>query len=228
MDLKPGDVLAARFEVISRAGGGGMGSVYRARDRVGGEVVALKVLRLPGEETTGRFEREAAVLAELRHPGIVRYVAHGVTASGRAYLALEWLEGEDLSKHLARAPMTIRASVTVARKVAEALAYAHGRGVVHRDIKPGNVFLRDGRSDQATVLDFGIARAADIGAGLTLTGIMVGTPGYMAPEQARGARDVDPRADVFSLGCVLFHCLTGQRAFQGEDAVAVLARVLFE
>ncbi len=228
MDLKPGDVLAARFEVIARAGGGGMGSVYRARDRATGETVALKVLRLPGEESTVRFEREAALLSELRHPGIVRYIAHGVTAAGRPYLTLEWLEGEDLGKRLTRAPLTMRGAVLLARKVAVGLAYAHGRGIVHRDIKPGNVFLTGGREEEAKVLDFGIARASDTGAGLTLTGIMVGTPGYMAPEQARGARDVDPRADVFSLGCVLYHCLAGHRAFQGEDAVAVLARVLFE
>ncbi len=228
MDLKPGDVLAARFEVIARAGGGGMGSVYRATDRATGETIALKVLRLPGDESTSRFEREAALLSELRHRGIVRYVAHGVTATGRAYLALEWLDGEDLGKRLARAPLTLRGAVTLGRRIADALAYAHGRGIVHRDIKPGNVFLVGGREDRATVLDFGIARAGDSGAGITLTGIMVGTPGYMAPEQARGARDVDPRADVFSLGCVLYHCISGHRAFQGEDAVAVLARVLFE
>ncbi len=227
MDLKPGDVLAARFALTARAGSGGMGSVYRARDLTTGETVALKVLRLPGEESTSRFEREAALLSELRHPAIVRYVAHGVTAAGRLYLALEWLDGEDLGKRLTRAPLTMRGTVVLARRVATGLAYAHARGVVHRDIKPSNVFLTDGREDMATVLDFGIARASAAG-GLTLTGIMVGTPGYMAPEQARGARDVDPRADVFSLGCVMYHCLTGHRAFQGEDAVAVLARVLFE
>jgi tetratricopeptide (TPR) repeat protein len=226
MDLKPGDVLAGRFEVVVKAGGGGMGAVYRATDRTSGEVVAVKVLRMPGEESVGRFQREAAVLAELRHSGIVRYVAHGLTARGSPYIALEWLEGEDLGRRLARSGLTLHQSVTLARTVADALGYAHSRGVVHRDIKPGNVFLRDGKPEQATILDFGIARTVEVG--LTITGIMIGTPGYMAPEQARGVKDLDARADVFSLGCVLFHCITGQRAFQGEDAVAVLARVLFE
>src|SRR5580765_5761273 len=183
-----------------------MSIVYRARDKHTGALVALKVLQ--GAEPLGsRFARESRMLAELSHPGIVRYVAHGTTAAGQKYLAMEWLDGEDLAERLVHGGLTARESITLCRRVAEALGFAHARGVVHRDVKPSNLFLPDGQIEQVKVLDFGIARLRhDTGEG-TRTGVRVGTPSYMAPEQARGLAKIDGRTDVFALGCVLYECL---------------------
>src|ERR1019366_9498487 len=128
--LMPGDVLSGRFAIERLAGSGGMGAVYRALDRLSGAPVALKVMTARGEHEE-RFAREAQVLAELNHPAIVRYVAHGETAQGQPYLVMEWLEGEDLSQRLTRLRLSVRESLDVARRVAEALAAAHARGVVH-------------------------------------------------------------------------------------------------
>ena len=222
-----GDVLADRFELGSIAGEGGMGTVHRARDRQSGDAVAVKVLAVRGRAEAERFARETALLAELSHPAIVRYLAHGTTSRGEAFLAMEWLEGEDLSQRLARGRLSLDEAVAVAEHVAGALALAHGRGVVHRDVKPSNVFLVGGSPRDARVLDFGIAHVAGA-ADMTRTGVVVGTPGYMAPEQARGERGIDARADVFALGCVLYECLTGTPAFYGDNLLALLARILLE
>ncbi len=187
-------------------------------------------------EARARFGREARVLADLSHPGIVRYVAHGETPKGERYLAMEWLAGEDLQDRLRREGLTLSESVRLALRVAEALAVAHARGIVHRDLKPSNVFLVDRQVDRVKVLDFGIARRKAGGSDATMvetffgtsTGMVVGTLGYFAPEQARGARDIGPPADVFSLGCVLFRCVTGRQPFVADDPSAVLAKILFD
>jgi tetratricopeptide (TPR) repeat protein len=226
--MVPGDVVAERFELERVAGRGGMGVVFRARDRVSGDPVAVKLLHDASPDLAERLAREAGVLAELSHPGIVRHVAHGATATGQAYLAMEWIDGEDLSARLARGKLTVDEGVALVRRAAEALGFAHARGVVHRDVKPSNLFLAGGALDDVRVLDFGIARVRGAARVLTASGIAVGTPGYMAPEQARGEPDVDARADVYALGCVLFECLAGAPAFRGEHAVAILAKILFE
>ncbi|MBI4954640.1 MAG: protein kinase [Myxococcales bacterium] len=226
--VKPGDVVADRFVVERRAGAGGMGVVFRAFDRNTGEAVALKTLHPGPGELAERFLREAQLLAELPHPAIVRYVAHGATGHGEAFLAMEWLEGEDLDARLARLPLDLAASLALAARLAAALAAAHARGVVHRDVKPSNVLLVGGDPARAKLLDLGLARPAAAARAMTTTNAVVGTVGYMAPEQARGERDVDARADVFSLGCVLYECLAGRPAFAGEHVVAVLAKVLLE
>ncbi|HEX8108814.1 MAG TPA: serine/threonine-protein kinase [Kofleriaceae bacterium] len=202
------DLLEERFEIEDRIQGGGMGEVFRARDRVSGEPVAIKVIASGHDPRGARFAREVRLLSELSHPAIVRYVAHGVTAPGVPFLVMEWLDGEDLRRRLEREPLTIGESVALAARVAEALGVAHARGIVHRDLKPSNLFLPDRRIDQVKVLDFGIARRDGL-THLTRTGTLIGTPGYMAPEQARSHEVVDARADVFALGCVLFECLTG-------------------
>jgi eukaryotic-like serine/threonine-protein kinase len=203
-----------------------MGEVFRARDRVSGEPVAVKVLPDEREHPIARFEREIELLSELSHPGIVRYVSHGATPSGALFLVMEWLDGEELKDRLERASLTMGEAVTLATRVAQALAAAHMRGIVHRDLNPSNLFLPAGRVDQVKVLDFGIA-LREGRSQLTRTGTMIGTPGYMAPEQARNNGVIDARADVFALGCVLFQCLTGTPAFEGDSAAAILGKIVF-
>jgi hypothetical protein len=201
-----------------------MGAVYQAIDRSSGQPVALKVLC--GVASVERFEVETEILARLRHPGIVSYVAHGNTAAGEPYLAMEWLAGLTLRQSLSNAPFGVRSSVVLGRAVADALSAAHGAGIIHRDLKPSNLFLCDGQPERVKVLDFGIARFGAWDRELTLTNQIVGTPGYMAPEQARGVREITAQADLFSLGCVLYRCITGQAAFPGDDLLSVLAKLV--
>ncbi len=226
MSLPRHALIGERFEIIERAGSGGMGVVYRARDLTTGARVALKVLAHHGE-SADRFLREAKLLAELSHPNIVAYLDRGRMPDGSPFLAMEWLEGIDLAARLARGSLLVSEAVDVVTRVADALAAAHARGIVHRDIKPSNIFLRDGHLDRVVVLDFGLARAFGAGTRVTLTGAIVGTPAYMAPEQARGERDVGPAADVFSLGCVLYESLAGQSPFLAEHPMAAMAKILF-
>jgi len=224
-----------RFEVESLVGSGGQGMVYRARDRADGQLVALKVLHRTSYIADERFAREAEALARLAHPAIVRYVGHGTTAQGEAYLAMEWLDGETLAECLfygnpARASVFFRApappgepvhtawretlapavTARMGSRILQALALAHGQGIVHRDIKPSNLFLPRADLAQVKLLDFGIARMTHDEWQVTRPGVLLGTPPYMAPEQLRGGDAVDKRADVFSLGCVLFECLLGE------------------
>ncbi|WP_237245038.1 MULTISPECIES: serine/threonine-protein kinase [Sorangium] len=217
--------MAGRFVLEAQAGTGGMGEVYRATDLQRGAPVAVKLLRAASGADAPRFLREARLLEGLEHPGIVRHVAHGSLPSGALYLAMEWLEGEDLSRRLGRGPLGVDEGVEVARCVAEALGAAHARGVVHRDLKPSNVFLVGEGSRDVRLLDFGVAWAG--GTRMTQSGVVIGTPAYMAPEQARSEDVVDARADVFALGCLLFECLTGEPAFGGDHFMSILAKVLF-
>jgi len=227
-----GEVIGDRFVIEGLAGSGGMGTVYRALDRVTAARVALKFLTHQATDAE-RFAQEARLLAELNHPAIVRYVAHGTTPQGHPFLAMEWLDGEDLGARIAREGLAVTDSVALVRRVAEGLAVAHARGIVHRDVKPSNVLLVGGDPARAKLLDFGVARLrlAGVTPGtrpMTRTGMIVGTVGYMSPEQATADPALDARADVFALGCVLFECLTGQPVFAGAHVVAVLAKVLRE
>ncbi|WP_437624352.1 protein kinase domain-containing protein [Sorangium sp. So ce1151] len=244
--MRPGVTVADRFRIEGLAGSGGMGSVYRATDLTDDSPVALKIQHRGAEHLEKRLGREARLLAGLRHPGIVRYVAHGVTGERQPYLALEWLEGEDLAAHVARARLGVDGAVALLRRLAGALGAVHERGIVHRDVTPGNIFLPGGAVESAKIVDFGIARSgaglAGVGAGGlparprgagvlrrgeragARSGVTLGTPGYMAPEQARGDARVDARADVFSLGCVIWHCLTGRPPFAGDQVMAILAK----
>ena len=229
-----GQLIGGRFELVALAGSGGMGTVYRALDRHSGATVAVKLASTRGLNPNDmeRFVREANLLALLQHPGVVSYVAHGHTPAGYLYLAMEWLEGEDLAQRLLRGPLSVRDSLLLVRRVADALSLAHRRGIVHRDLKPSNLFLRHGAVERVTLLDFGIARMqnplAGAGGAATQTGHVIGTPEYMAPEQARGDRVIGPAADIFALGCVLYECICGQPPFVAEHVAAQLARVLFE
>jgi hypothetical protein len=217
--------LTDRFELKAQAGAGGMGVVYQAIDSTSGRSVAVKILSVKRVTDVGRFAEEAKVLQELRHPGIVRYVDHGLTSHGDPYIAMEWLEGETLEQRLARGRLPAAGVAHLAARMLEALAVAHERGVVHRDIKPSNVFLVGWRLFDVRIIDFGVARRVVGARELTKKGSMVGTPHYSAPEQARGEVDIDGRADIFSVGAVLFECLTGRTPFLGKDAQEVLTNV---
>ena len=226
--LPKGTIIAGRFIIESLAGRGGMGSVYRATDSSTGRTVALKLLHaVTSPEVAYRFNREAVLLAELHHPGIVSYVAHGSTGAGQPYLSMEWLEGEDLSRRLTRQPLGLSETLSLLRRAAEALATTHQQNIVHRDLKPSNLFLRRGRPEDVVLLDFGLARYATRSlVAVTGIGTVLGTPGYMAPEQASSAPEIPPAADIFSLGCVLYECLTGRPPFAAPHFAATLAKIL--
>jgi len=193
-------------------GRGGMGRVFRARDERLGRAVAVKVLRpesAADPDFRARFAREARTLARLEHPGIVAVHDFGTTAAGDAYLVMQLVSGGSLAGRL---PLPVPEAIDIALQVCEALVYAHGRGVVHRDIKPENVLIGD--DGRARLSDFGIARllepaAQDDAGPLTRPSLVLGTPGYMAPEARAGAAP-DPRADVFAVGALLAHMLTGR------------------
>ncbi len=223
--MGPGVVLGERFELAERVGAGGMGVVHRAIDRTTGKSVAIKILR--SDQDQARFAREIELLAHIDEPGIVRYVAHG-TSHEDHWLAMEWLEGEELAARLKRGKLTLAECVSVGTQVAQTLSRLHGRGVVHRDLKPSNLYLVERDIERVKLLDLGIAHLRGAVVSLTNTGDRVGTPAYMSPEQARGDADVDARADIYSLGCVLYECASGAPAFRGPNVVAILTKVLFE
>jgi serine/threonine protein kinase/predicted ATPase len=233
--MREGDVIAGRYRVIRRAGSGGMGTVYEARDLERDIPVALKTLRVesaphPNRGSDGsRLLREAAALAEIRHPAVVRYIDHGSADDGEPFLVMAWIDGDSLQARLREGGVTPAEALGLAAQLAAGLSAAHARGVVHRDLKPANIMLGS-EVDEAVIVDFGVARlaAGRAGGDLTATGDQVGTLRYMAPEQIRSARAVDARADVFSLGCILFECLVGRACFPGAEPVTVLARILFE
>ena len=224
--LRLHDLLAGRFRVDAEVAEGGMGVVYRGHDLDRDSIVAIKALREGVVDNATRFAREATLLASIDHPGIVRYVAHGVADSGSPYLVMQWLEGTTLAEHAVKVGLTPAEGVAVVQAVAAALGVAHARGVVHRDIKPENIVLVGGDLTRPVVVDFGLARRAFGDQRLTETGAVVGTPGYMAPEQARGERELDARTDVFALGCLLYECLAGVPAFGGRNPVAAMARIV--
>jgi len=235
MPLEPGAKLGP-YEIVALLGRGGMGEVYRAHDPRLSRDVALKVVPedLAGDPARmARFEREAKLLAALNHPNLG--AIYGIeTVGGRPFLVLEFIEGESLATRIERGPLPMADALEVCRQVAQAIEAAHENGIVHRDLKPGNVMVRpDGT---VKVVDFGLATSGAPGdagrAGSsqspTLTqlgGAVLGTAGYMSPEQARG-RVVDRRTDIWAFGCVMFECLSGRRAFDGETVSDVIARIL--
>ena len=229
--MEAGEVVDARFVIQRRVASGGMGHIYRALDRHSGEIVAFKLLHGHASERPVRFKREIEVLLSLDHPTIVRYVANGTTSRGAPYLVMEWLEGTTLGERLAHGHLGVEDSLAVGAGIAEALAVVHAAGFIHRDLKPSNIFLVGGSVSRIKLIDFGLARVAHADGGrteLTVPGLVLGTIGYLAPEQARGEPTVDARADVFALGCVIYRCVTGRRPFVGEDDLSVLLKIIVE
>jgi serine/threonine-protein kinase len=216
---------------VARLGAGAFGEVHRAHDRLLGRDVAIKRIRLESfaeparlEEVKKRFLREAQVAARLRHRNIV--TTHDiVSSSGTSFIVMELVLGRTLQSLLQeRGRLGLEETIRILEQVAAALDHAHESGVVHRDVKPANVMIEP--SGHVKVMDFGIAKL-EAAASLTSTGSLMGTPNYMSPEQAQGKK-VDARSDLFSLGCVLYECLTGARPFQSPSVPEILVKVLTE
>jgi serine/threonine protein kinase len=222
MAVDQGSVLAGRFAVGELLGRGGMADVYRGEDQVLGRAVAIKVFRgVEGNESErARFEAEGRTLAGLSHPGLVTLLDVG-TDQGNEFLVMELVDGPSLSTRLGR-PLPEGEVADMGRQVAQALAYAHGQGVIHRDIKPGNILL--GSDGRVKIADFGIARLVDQATQHTQEGMAIGSPAYLAPEQVMGT-EVTGAADVWSLGLVLLECLTGRREYAGPSTEAAMARL---
>ncbi|MGH7512614.1 MAG: serine/threonine-protein kinase, partial [Gemmatimonadales bacterium] len=218
------DALQGRYAIERELGRGGMATVYLARDLKLERRVALKLLRPELRAALGpeRFLREIDIAARLTHPNILPLYDAG-EADGRLFYAMPYVEGESLRQRLAREPqLPVAEAVRIAGQVAAALAHAHGQGIVHRDIKPENILLA---GDHALVADFGIAKALDASRAekLTESGLSLGTPAYMSPEQGSGGM-VDARSDLYALGCVTYEMLAGSPPFTGSTAQAILAR----
>lgn len=216
--------LRSNYDIERELGQGGAAVVHLAQDLRHSRLVALKVLRAEVASVLGtdRFLREISIAARLSHPHILPLYDSG-EVEGFVYYVMPYVEGDSLEVRLANeGPLAVEESLRIASEVAEALDYAHRHGIVHRDIKPGNVLFSDGH---ALITDFGFARALNEARGrLTPAGLVVGTPVYMSPEQASGWEDLDGRADIYSLGCMLFQMLTGEPPFTAVTPQAVLAR----
>jgi serine/threonine-protein kinase len=235
--VEPGLVLADRYQILAPIGEGSSSTVWEARDRVSGGIVAVKAVSMERagwrSEVRDRFQQEARLLTMVRHRHLVGVRAFGETEDGYLYLVLDRLSGETLTDRLARPPrLRWREAAAIALELARGLAALHARRIVHRDLKPANVILAEtGGEVVAKIIDLGIGKvgtaATDPGifATLTATGQVLGTPEYMSYEQALGERDVDARTDVWALGVVLHEMLTGRRPFTGDNVNAVLAAI---
>jgi hypothetical protein len=233
-----GTVLAGTYGIQRLLGKGGMGAVWEARHlRLEGKRVAIKVLHAEvasDAESLLRFRREAQIASRLGHPNIVQVIDFNELSDGTQYLVLEYLEGESLADRLSRGPLPVDQTMALVRQVGSALHATHRENIVHRDLKPHNIFLCMTETggyvtELAKVLDFGISKMRDSQTVKTQTNTVLGTPQYMAPEQARGEHDlVDARTDIFALGAIVYEMLAGRPAFQGANIPEVMFKVVFE
>ena len=233
-----GVVLAGRYEVLRRIGEGGMGAVYEARHTLIGKRVAVKVLLEKfhaKSDFVARLLQEARLASAIGHQNIVDVTDFGTTDDGRSFVVMEFLDGESLAELERReAPLPIDRSLRIARQAASALGAAHAKGIFHRDVKPENIYLvQRGDADFVKVVDFGISKAVKPGGDeggetyrLTHTGLLLGTPLYMSPEQARGEEDLDHRVDIWALGVLLYECLTGEVPFRANNYLQIISQVL--
>ena len=231
-------MLAGRYEVVRRIGEGGMGAVYEARHTLIGKRVAVKVLLEKfhaKSDFVARLLQEARLAGSIGHEHIVDVTDFGTTEDGRSFVVMEFLDGESLAELERReAPLPIDRSLRIARQAASALGAAHAKGIFHRDVKPENIYLiRRGEADFVKVVDFGISKAVKPGGDegaesyrLTHTGLLLGTPLYMSPEQARGEEDLDHRVDIWALGVMLYECLTGEVPFRANNYLQIISQVL--
>lgn len=215
-----GELLDGRYRLGTLLGRGGMSDVFRAVDEVNSTDVAIKIVRSPDTEYAQRLAQEAQALRRFSHPGLVQLFESGVNGD-MAYLVMEFVDGPSLDQILRNGPLTTAETASIGSSLADALAYAHAQGVVHRDVKPANILL--GADGLARLTDFGIARLVDTST-LTLTGTMLGTATYMAPEQLEN-HAVGPSADVWALGIVLLECLTGERVYAGTPNEVLALRL---
>lgn len=231
-ELREGLMVTPSVRLVSPLGQGGMGSVWLAehlslRTRV--VVKFMSGVLASSDDAKARFAREASAAAQVKSPHVVQMLDHGVAAGGAPYIVMEYLEGKDLSHHLAeRRILPPEEVATIITQVGKALSRAHAAGILHRDIKPENIFLCDQPDGEifAKLLDFGIAKALDDAVdNTTRTGSVVGTPSYMSPEQIVGAKSIDLRSDLWSLGVVAFDALTGQKPFRGETIGALAVEI---
>jgi eukaryotic-like serine/threonine-protein kinase len=227
--LPPGRVVGQRYEIVRPLGKGGMGMVFEARDRVLDETVALKVLRtdvVSTPELARRFRQEIKLARRVRHKNVCGIHEYGEDGSLR-FIAMDLVEGTDLRREVQRrGPLPTREACDVALRIAEGLAAIHDEGIVHRDMKTANIMID--RNGSVRLMDFGIAKATqDAGTGLTATGVIVGTPEYMSPEQARGAA-IDPRSDIYALGIILYEILTGDVPFRGDTPISTILKQIQE
>jgi serine/threonine protein kinase len=234
-ELLPGMIIRNKYEILGRLGIGGMGVVYRGRHLTFNEVCAIKIVNdaIAGDANfLQRFQTEAVVTRKLRHPNAVRVDDFDYTDDGRPFIVMELVEGKNIGEILhEEGPLRVSRAVRVATQAARALGVAHKLGIVHRDIKPGNIILATDEQGQETakVLDFGIAKlleaAGDAKPGMTMTGMMVGTPLYMSPEQFMGKKagdDIDGRTDIYSLGVVLYQMVTARLPFEGDTIYSLM------
>ncbi len=226
----PPRTIAQRYELESKVGSGGMGTVWKAKDLLLDRIVAVKLLHdgLADDAAFGeRFRREARSAARLGHPNVVAVYDTGQDPDGAPFIVMEYVEGESLHQMLHRTgPLPVEDTARIARSILAGLAHAHNRGLVHRDMKPANV-LFDTTHEHAKVVDFGIAKGLDETGGLTRTSGMIGTAAYLSPEQVNG-HDAGPASDLYAVGCLLYACLTGEPPFAGSTPVTVAMKHLNE